>query len=222
MLSGIGPADHLRSLGIDVVADLPRSAPACRTTRSCRSCGTPREKAIWEGVNLRNLMLWQSLPRAVLERRRGGRLHAYVSAAGARPAVPRAPHAVRERGADRHGDRMMSVRPHPGRRGQPRRHHAAFRRPAPKPLIDPAYLQDPADLEVLLAGVRQAREIAAAGRWRGSARGSGRPVRARADLARLGPPRGRHAVPPDRHLRDGRRLDSRSATRSCGYAGSTV
>jgi choline dehydrogenase len=30
-----------------------------------------------------------------------------------------------------------------------------------KPLIDPAYLREPADLEVILAGVRQAREIAA-------------------------------------------------------------
>jgi hypothetical protein len=32
-----------------------------------------------------------------------------------------------------------------------------------KPVIDPAYLSDPADLEIMLAGVRQAREIAATG-----------------------------------------------------------
>ena len=41
MLSGIGPADHLNSIGIRPLHDLPASAPTCRTISTRPSCRTP-------------------------------------------------------------------------------------------------------------------------------------------------------------------------------------
>jgi choline dehydrogenase len=42
MLSGIGPADHLREHGIDVTPTCPASAPICRTITRSRSSPPPR------------------------------------------------------------------------------------------------------------------------------------------------------------------------------------
>jgi choline dehydrogenase len=54
--------------------------------------------------------------------------------------------------------------------------------PNAKPLIDPAYLADKADLDILVAGVRQARQIAAIGEL-ATMTGGERPPESGEDLA---------------------------------------
>jgi choline dehydrogenase-like flavoprotein len=79
--------------------------------------------------------------------------------------------------------------------------------PRAKAAIDPAYLADEADLEVLVAGVRQAREIAARQPFAGLTAGEFAPGAPPADDERLRAwgPRQRHDdLPPHRQLRDGR------------------
>ena len=91
---------------------------------------------------------------------------------------------------------------------EPGERHVALRRPADPPAIDPGYLADPADLEVLVAGARLARAIAAreplaglvdAERSPGAGVGDGDALWdwIRADLASM-------LSTPSGHVRDGR------------------
>jgi choline dehydrogenase len=165
MLSGLGPADHLRSLGIDVVADLPSVGTGLQDHPIVPArWHTPGTKAIWEGVNLRNFMLWQSLgrgPYASNVAEAGG----FVRTTSGLPAPDLQYHVLGTpyvaQGLTDVAERMMSVLVTAV--AVQSRGSITLRSADPrwKPLIDPAYLREPADLEVLLAGVRQAREIAA-------------------------------------------------------------
>lgn len=63
MLSGIGPAGHLRSLGIDVVADSPVGQRLQDHPFVNVMFATPRTKALWELANARSFALYQALGR---------------------------------------------------------------------------------------------------------------------------------------------------------------
>jgi choline dehydrogenase len=165
MLSGLGPADHLRSLGIDVVADLPSVGTGLQDHPIVPVMWhTPKTKALWEGVNLRNFLLWQSLgrgPYASNVAEAGG----FVRTSPGLPAPDLQYHILPtpyvRQGLTEAAERMISV--FATTVAVESRGTITLRSADPrwKPLIDPAYLRESADLRVLLAGVQQAREIAA-------------------------------------------------------------
>lgn len=167
LLSGIGPAGQLREQGIDVVADLPAVGEGLQDHPIVPVMWhTPGTKAIWESVTTRNFMLWQSLgrgPYASNVAEAGG----FVRTRDGLPAPDLQYHVLpvpyENQGLVDPAKRIISVfvtAVEVASRGR-----IALRSADPhwKPLIDPAYLTDQADLDVLLAGVAQAREITATG-----------------------------------------------------------
>jgi choline dehydrogenase len=187
MLSGVGPADQLRSLGIAVVADLPAVGTGLQDHPIVPVMWhTPGTKAIWEGVNLRNFMLWQSLgrgPYASNLAEAGG----FMRSSPDLPAPDLQYHVLGtpyvNQGLTEASERIISVFATTVAVASRGRVTLRSADPRWKPLIDPAYLQDPADLEVLLTGVRHAREIAAAGPLARISGGEWAPGEGIADLA---------------------------------------
>ena len=136
MLSGIGPAAHLRDLGIDVLADLPagenlQDHPVVpllwhtRGTTDLQDFGTPGR-----------LAQWRLLGR--------GPLSSNVGEAGAffasRDDLPvpdiqahMAPTGFYDNGLREPADRMLTAGPDPGQRGQPRAAAADLGRPVLAP-----------------------------------------------------------------------------------------
>src|SRR5690606_23568713 len=166
MLSGVGPADHLRSLGIDVLVDSPVGQGLQDHPFVNVMFATPREKALWELANLRSLALYQALgrgPYASNLAEAGG----FVRTVEGLPAPDLQYHVLPtpfvNQGLVEVTERLLSVMVTAvsvASRGSLTLRSAS---PYAKPRIDPAYLSDKADLDVLVAGVRQAREIAATG-----------------------------------------------------------
>lgn len=178
MLSGIGPADHLRSHGIDVVADSPGVGanlvdhPAVALMRAVAE---PVSLLAAESVG--NLLRWLALGR--------GMLTSNVGEAGAFVRTDASPDApdLQFHFAPVYFDVRLEEEPevHAVTAGptlvRPRsagRIELASPSPTAAPRIDPAYLSDPdgADAAALRAGVRLAQEILAteafepvAGEW---------------------------------------------------------
>ncbi|MGY1690461.1 GMC family oxidoreductase [Geodermatophilus sp. SYSU D01105] len=165
MLSGIGPGAHLREVGVDVVHDLPGVGaglqdhplvPTVWHTRSGRSlvhAESPSGYAQWFGA--RRGPLTSNLAEAGLF-------------TGSRPGLP-APdlqfhflpvkywrQAEVDPDVDAFTAAAVLVRVHS--RGSVRLRSAD---PTWAPAIDPGYLTDERDLDALVCGVEQAREIAA-------------------------------------------------------------
>jgi choline dehydrogenase len=166
MLSGIGPADHLGSHGIDVIVDSPGVGANLSDHPAVTAMWhTPRSRGPWEQAGRRNLARWQLMhsgPMTTNGAESGGfsrsdpelpapdiQWHAlpapYQNGGLTDPAIRAlslliALVAVRSRGQIR----LRSTDP---------RH---------KPDIDPAYLSDGADIEPLVAGIQMAREFASA------------------------------------------------------------
>jgi choline dehydrogenase len=167
MLSGIGPADHLRSHGIDVVADSPGvGANLSDHPITTAMWHTPKVRGAWEQAGPVNLLRWQLA--------HNGPLVTNVAEAGGfsrtDPGLP-APdlqwHALpapyENQGLTDPSRRalsllvtLVSVRS----RGRITLRSAD---PRHKPAIDPCYLADSSDIEPLVAGLQMAREFAAAG-----------------------------------------------------------
>jgi choline dehydrogenase len=166
MLSGIGPADRLRELGIEVVCDSPGvGANLCDHPIVTAMWHTPKIRGAWEHAGLVNLMRWQLA--------HNGPLVTNVAESGgfsrSDPALP-APdlqwHALpapyENQGLADPAKRALSllvtlvdVRS----RGRITLRSAD---PRHKPAIDPSYLSDSADIEPLVAGLQLARQFAAA------------------------------------------------------------
>ncbi|MFI0404717.1 GMC family oxidoreductase [Actinomadura sp. 3N508] len=166
MLSGIGPADHLRSLGIDVLADSPVGQRLQDHPFVNVMVATPRAKALWELANRRSLGLYQAFargPYASNIAEAGG----FVRTVDGLPAPDLQYHVLPSpfvnQGLTESHERLLSVLV--AAVAVTGRGSVTLRSASPhaKPLIDPAYLADKADLDILVAGVRQAREIAASG-----------------------------------------------------------
>lgn len=163
MLSGIGPADHLRQLNIPVVHDLP-------------GVGHNLHDHLAAGLFMyatKPISLSQATkPRHVLEYllfRRGlltsnvGEGGAFIRTQGDIPApdiqfhfgpVHYLNHGMTKMPGD--GFALGPVLLRPKSRGTLRLRSAD---PTAEPLIDPAYLTDPADLEPLVEGLKLAQEI---------------------------------------------------------------
>ena len=167
MLSGIGPADHLREVGVDVVHDLPgvggglQDHPLVpmvynvRSGRSLRLAETPLNLAKWKAARARP---------ADLQPRRGG-LFTRSSPELAEPDLQYHFLPVKfwkqaEIDPDVEAFSTLVVLVHVHSRGSVRLRSAD---PTWSPAIDAGYLTDERDLDALVSGVEKAREIAATG-----------------------------------------------------------
>jgi choline dehydrogenase len=166
MLSGIGPADHLRSHDIAVMADLPGvGANLSDHPMVAAMWHTPKSRGLWEQAGARNLARWQLM--------HSGPLTTNVAEAGGfsrseegQPAPDIQWHALptpyQDGGLTDPSIRALSLLVTlvaVGSRGRIRLRSAD---PRHKPLIDPAYLSHGPDIDPLVAGVQMAREFAAA------------------------------------------------------------
>jgi choline dehydrogenase len=167
MLSGIGPADHLSEVGVPVAVDLPGVGENLQDH--------PYVVCIWES-RAGGSLYGAEKPKALLEwlLRRTGPLTSSVAEAFAfvrsRPGLPApdlqfhfAPAYFNENGFDElegHAFTMGPVLITPKSRG-----HLQLRSgdPGDKPRILTNSLSEPEDVQALVAGMRKAREIAAAG-----------------------------------------------------------
>jgi choline dehydrogenase len=195
MLSGVGPADHLRAVGVDVVADLP---------------GVGKNLQDHLGTFVRNeitvpFSLYAATPeqlaqvQAEYETTRQGLFTSNIAEAGA---------FLRTGGADGPPNLQGFFLPYcltesPTEAFQPHCHGITFafyvNRPASRgqitlasldpldqPLIDPAYLSDPADLPQFVAGIEMVRDIFRAkplGDILGRELGPGAEARSEAEIA---------------------------------------
>jgi choline dehydrogenase len=145
MLSGIGPAGHLRGLGIDMVADLPGVGEHLQDHPAAMACFAPSVPLTESRYN--HGEVYASLPSPL---------------AGAWPDVqlfpvllPVAPPGCP---APAGGFAVMASVTAPDSRGSVRLASAS---PAVPPLIDPGFLREPADLDRLAAGLALIRTAAA-------------------------------------------------------------
>ncbi|WP_019629374.1 GMC family oxidoreductase [Actinomadura atramentaria] len=166
MLSGIGPADHLREHGIDVLVDSPVGRGLQDHPFVNVMFATPRTKNLWEQASVGSLLSYQAFAK--------GPLASNVAEAGGfvrtSPDLPAPdlqyhvlPTPFVNQGLVDPSTRALSVLVTAvaiESRGALTLRNAS---PYAKPLLDPAYLAEQADLDILLAGIRQMREIAATG-----------------------------------------------------------
>ena len=166
MLSGIGPADHLREMGIDVVVDSPGvGTNLCDHPIVTAMWHTPKVRGLWEQAGAVNLLRWQLA--------HSGPLVTNVAEGGgftrSDPALPAPdlqwhllPVPYQNQGLTDPATRAMSLlitlvdvhsRGKITLRSTDPRH---------KPAIDPGYLADTSDLGPLAAGIELARRFAAA------------------------------------------------------------
>ncbi|MGY1636568.1 GMC family oxidoreductase [Geodermatophilus sp. SYSU D00742] len=167
MLSGIGPAAHLREVGVDVVHDLPgvggglQDHPLVpgvwrtRSGRSLRGDGSPSGYARWFAA--RRGPLSSNLAEAGLFARSRPGLDAPDLQYHFLP-VEFWPQAEVDPHVDAFTVATVLVRVHS--RGTVRLRSAD---PTWAPAVDPGHLTDSRDLDALVCGVERAREIAATG-----------------------------------------------------------
>jgi choline dehydrogenase len=167
MLSGIGPADHLRDTGIGVIVDSPGVGANLSdhpvVPAQWRTPGAPN---LWEKLNPGNLARWRL--------RHSGPMTSNIAESGGftrtRPSLP-APdvqwHALPSPFVDQgladpdyRAFTLLIALVDVRSRGRIWLRSAD---PRHKPAIDPAYLSDSADIGPLVEGVRTAREFASAG-----------------------------------------------------------
>jgi len=164
MLSGIGPADHLASVGIDVVHD---SANVGQNLIDHLACGNAY--AIDEPITLAHAEAVK--PLVEYATKRTGHLSSNVGEAGgfvtlgdgAMPDIQYhfAPAYFIAHGFESPEEDGISIAPtlvDVKSRGEIR---LASADPLAKPIIDPRYLSDPTDLWLLVEGCKLAREFAA-------------------------------------------------------------
>ncbi|MEV0804267.1 GMC family oxidoreductase N-terminal domain-containing protein [Kribbella sp. NPDC050281] len=173
MLSGIGPADHLRELGIEVVADLPgvganlHDHPMCGLVYKSSQPVPPGVNNHGEVQGLMSTGIGAHGPDVQLM---------FVD-------VPL--HAATVPGPDLgQGYTIAVALMAPYSRGSVR---LASNDPGARPVIDPAYYADERDLDIVVAGLRIAGEIGAAPAltpWRGSEALPGPDVRGTEELRR--------------------------------------
>jgi len=171
MLSGVGPAAHLREHGIDVVADLPVGdnlhdhmfVPMTYVMKSARNRGTTPYFAAGLVKEMLRGDTWMA--RSVFEavgfvRSRGASQipDTQVHALPWSYPFPNQDAPVRHKVDKRPALTIMPTLIYPKSRGTVR---LASPDPAAAPVIDPAYLSDPADGEPLLDGMELIREVMA-------------------------------------------------------------
>jgi choline dehydrogenase len=165
MLSGVGPARHLGAHGIDVVVDRPRVGVGLQDHLGCFVVWqAPTVPGLWEIATPDSVALWQRDghgPMASHGLEAGGftRSRDGLPAPDLQCGVAAVPPPLPDLGPPTH--RIVSI----GVIGLDVRSRGRITLrsadPRDKVAIDPGYLTDQADVDVLAAGVRLAREIAA-------------------------------------------------------------
>ncbi|MGH3670956.1 MAG: GMC family oxidoreductase, partial [Pseudonocardiaceae bacterium] len=166
MLSGVGPADHLYEHGIDLVLDAPEVGNGLQDHPQCvpvwRTPDTRSLWDLWEEATPDNVALWQQEgrgPMASVGSEAGG----FVRTRTDLPA-PDLQYGVLP-GAGPDEDKSLpdwwGVSIVVGAIEVRSRGRVSLRSadPQARPAMDPAYLADEADLDLLVAGVWQVREI---------------------------------------------------------------
>ncbi|HTS98237.1 MAG TPA: GMC family oxidoreductase N-terminal domain-containing protein [Streptosporangiaceae bacterium] len=166
MLSGIGPADHLREHGIAAIVDSPGVGANLSDHPVVTAVWrTPRARGLWEQAGPRHLARWRF--------RHTGPMTTNIAESGgfsrSDEALPAPdlqwyalPGPYSDGGLTDPAIRALSLRVAliaPGSRGRVRLRSAD---PRHKPLIDPAYLSAGSDIEPLVTGLEMAREFASA------------------------------------------------------------
>ncbi|REE98597.1 GMC family oxidoreductase [Thermomonospora umbrina] len=167
MLSGLGPADRLREHGIDVLVDLPGVGEHLQDHPIAPALwSTPGIKALWENGTARQFVKWQALGRGPLSSN-VAECGGFTRTVEGLPAPDLQYHVLPtpfvNEGLTETPQRLMTVLVTAVAVASRGRLTLRSASPYAKPLIDPAYLSDKADLDILVAGVRQARQIAATG-----------------------------------------------------------
>ena len=224
MLSGIGPAEQLRALGIDVEVDAPEVGENLQDHPFNTVVCEVEADSLVDAEHPRYLAEWLL--------RRSGPLTSTVAEAFAfvrtRPGLPApdvqyhfAPAYFVDHGAEEFDGHAMTLGPvliTPKSRGRLTLRSAD---PADKPRILTNSLAEPEDVAAMLEGMRIARELATTEPLRSVVKREIFPgPAARRPRGRPAPPR-RAALPPGRHLPDGHRRRRRSSTSSCACAAST-
>jgi len=171
LLSGIGPAAHLREHGIDVAVDLPGVGQGLQDHPACPMIWYTRDSTdIAELSNLRNLVRWKARGSGPLASNIGeaGGFERVGSDPAGDPAVPDiqyhvAPSGFYDNGLHEPTARMVTAAPtlvQVRSRGSLRLRSAD---PAWHPDIDAGYFDDPADLDTMVAGLRRVHEICTQG-----------------------------------------------------------
>jgi choline dehydrogenase len=164
LLSGIGPADQLRDLGIMVQADSPGvGANLSDHPIVAALWSTPGAKSLAELAGPKNLFRWQlthSGPMTTNVAQSGG----FVRSEAGLPAADIQWHALpvpfRNGGLADPSDRGMSVLVTLVDVRSKGRIMLRTADPRHKPVIDPGYLSDRADLDALVRGIGLVRDIA--------------------------------------------------------------
>ena len=163
MLSGIGPAGHLRSVGIEPLVDLPAVGENLFDHLAAGFVvSTPRTDTLVAAESPSPLLRYL-VSRRGLRTSNVGEAHAFLRTGASLPAAdvelifapaPFLDHGLTE--PPGHGLTVGVVLLQPRSRGTVR---LASPDPTASPLIDPRYLDDPDDLRVLVAGLKEARRI---------------------------------------------------------------
>jgi len=166
MLSGVGPADHLIEMGIDVLADSPgvggnlSDHPVLPVVWS-----TPRVKGLWERRGNAGALRWQLSHRGPLTSNvaeSGGFAHSQPGLPAPDLQLHVLPAPYKDQGLADPTQRAMSVLVglvDVASRGRIRLRNAD---PRHRPAIDPGYLSDPKDARALAAGLKMTREFVTA------------------------------------------------------------
>jgi choline dehydrogenase len=166
MLSGIGPADHLIEMGIDVLADSPgvggnlSDHPVLPVIWS-----TPRLRGLWEKTGNGNALRWQLTHRGPLTSNvaeSGGFAHSEPGLRAPDLQLHVLPAPYRDQGLADPTQRAMSVLVGLVDVASRGRIRLLSDDPRHRPAIDPGYLSDPRDARALTAGLKLAREFVTA------------------------------------------------------------
>jgi choline dehydrogenase len=165
MLSGVGPAEHLREHGIRVVADSPGVGANLSDHPIVTAIwSTPKVRGLAELAGPKNLLRWQlthSGPFTTNIAQAGG----FARTDSSLPAPDIQWHALpvpfRNGGLADPADRGFSVLVTLVDVRSRGRIMLSSADPRHKPVIDPGYLSSPADLEALVKAVGMVRQIAA-------------------------------------------------------------
>lgn len=163
LLSGIGPADELRTLGIDPVVDLPGVG---RNLSDHLAAGivvsTTRTDTLVAAETLPQLLKYLFARKGLLSSN-VGEAHAFLKSDDSLPAcdlefvfapVPFLDHGQTE--PPGHGLTIGVILLQPKSRG---RITLSSADPTAPPVIDPNYLAEPEDLQVLIVGAKRAAEV---------------------------------------------------------------
>jgi choline dehydrogenase len=166
MLSGIGPADHLRDRGIFVIVDNPAVGANLTDHPSVPVLwSTPAVKGLWESSGTAGVARWMLTHKGPLTSNiaeSGGFARSDPKLAAPDLQWHVLPVGFREQGLADPARRAMTVLVtlvDVASRGRVR---LASRDPRHRPLIDAGYLADVRDLGTLAAGVRMARDFGTA------------------------------------------------------------